>query len=76
MAKMARKMKRGMSCGMDDDMDDDTEEMEDEDEGSKKSPKRRVTKTTVEESFAKGGAVRSRGRGLQQVSGFKFSGTF
>lgn len=29
-----------------------------------------------EDKMAKGGAVRSKGKGLQQVSGFKFSGTY
>jgi hypothetical protein len=58
MAKMTRKM--GMAKNMsDDDMEDDDED-ESEDE-SEKTPKRRVKKVTVVETFAEGGAVRRRG---------------
>lgn len=73
MAKRTRKMGRGEDMSSDDMTSEDEEDDSDE---SEKSPKRRVKKVTVEETFAKGGAVRSKGRGLQQVSGFKFSGTF
>ena len=62
MAKMTRKMGMGkhMSEEMDDDEDDEDDEDESEDE-SEKTPKRRVKKVTVEETFAAGGAVRRRG---------------
>lgn len=62
MAKRTRKMGMGkhMSEEMDMENEDDDESAESEDE-SEKSPKRRVKKVTVEETFAKGGAVRSRG---------------
>lgn len=56
MAKMTRKMGKGMAC----EMDDEGEEDESEDE-SENTPKRRVKKVTVEETFAKGGAVRRTG---------------
>lgn len=68
MAKRTRKMGMGKDMSENDDMS-----VEDEDD-SEKSPKRRVKKVTVEETYAKGGSVR--GRGMEQVSGFKFSGTF
>ncbi len=57
MAKMTRKM--GMGKHMSEEMDDDDED-ESEDE-SEKTPKRRVKKVTVVETFAEGGAVRRRG---------------
>jgi hypothetical protein len=57
MAKMTRKM--GMGKNMSEEMDDDDED-ESEDE-SEKTPKRRVKKVTVVETFAEGGAVRRRG---------------
>lgn len=56
MAKMTRKMGKGMAC----EMGDEGEEDESEDE-SENTPKRRVKKVTVEETFAKGGAVRRTG---------------
>lgn len=71
MAKRTRKMGKGEDMSSSSDMNDD---MEDDDEES--SPKRRVKKVTVVETYAKGGPVRHKGKGLQQVSGFKFSGTF
>ena len=58
MAKMTRKMGKGSSCEMDDEGEGEEDESEDE---SEKTPKRRVKKVTVEETFAKGGAVRVRG---------------
>lgn len=60
MAKMTRKMGMGKHMSEDemDDEDDDEDESEDE---SEKTPKRRVKKVTVEETFANGGAVRRRG---------------
>jgi hypothetical protein len=57
MAKMTRKM--GMGKHMSEEMDDDDED-ESEDE-SEKTPKRRIKKVTVVETFAEGGAVRRRG---------------
>ena len=58
MAKMTRKMGMGKHMSEDGEMDDDEDESEDE---SEKTPKRRVKKVTVEETFAEGGAVRRRG---------------
>lgn len=58
MAKMTRKMGMGKHMSEDGEMDDDEDESEDE---SEKTPKRRVKKITVEETFAEGGAVRRRG---------------
>ncbi len=55
MAKMTRKMGMGKHMSEDGEMDDDEDESEDE---SEKTPKRRVKKVTVEETFFKGGAVR------------------
>lgn len=72
MAKRTRKMGNGGSSGSTSDMNDD---MDDEEE---KSPKRRTKKVMIEETFAKGGAVKggmSRGC-TSQVSGKKFSGTY
>ena len=72
MAKRTRKMGKGEGMSSSSDMNDDEEDdMEDE---SEKSPKRRVKKVTVVETFAKGGLIK--GCGPQQVSGKKFSGTF
>ena len=73
MAKRTRKMGRGKDMSSDDMTSEDEEDDSDE---SEKSPKRRVKKVMVEETFAKGGAVRSKNSSLQQVSGFKFSGTY
>lgn len=70
MAKRTRKMGHGMKMSSSSEMNED-----DEDE-SEATPKRRTKKVTVEETFAKGGAVRSKNSSLQQVSGFKFSGTY
>ena len=53
MGKMTRKM--GMGKNMSEEMD------EDEDDEDEKSPKRRVKKVTVVETFVDGGAVRRRG---------------
>jgi hypothetical protein len=58
MAKMTRKMGMGKHMSEDGEMDDDEDESEDE---SEQTPKRRVKKVTVEETFAEGGAVRRRG---------------
>jgi hypothetical protein len=58
MAKMTRKMGMGKHMSEDGEMDDDEDESEDE---SEQTPKRRVKKITVEETFAEGGAVRRRG---------------
>jgi hypothetical protein len=58
MAKMTRKMGMGKNMSDDDMEDDDEDESEDE---SEKTPKRRVKKVTVVETFAEGGAVRRRG---------------
>lgn len=55
MGKMTRKMGMGKHMSEDGEMDDDEDESEDE---SEKTPKRRVKKVTVEETFFKGGAVR------------------
>lgn len=71
MAKRTRKMGHGMKMSSSSEMNED----DDEDE-SEATPKRRTKKVTVEETFAKGGAVRSKNSSLQQVSGFKFSGTY
>ena len=60
MAKMTRKMGMGKHMSEDDEMDDEEDEDESEDE-SEKTPKRRVKKVTIEETFAKGGAVRTNG---------------
>lgn len=60
MAKMTRKMGMGKHMSEDGEMDDEEDEDESEDE-SEKTPKRRVKKVTVEETFAKGGAIRRRG---------------
>ena len=57
MGKMTRKMGMGKHMSEDGEMDDE-DESEDE---SEKTPKRRVKKVTVEETFAEGGAVRRRG---------------
>jgi len=57
MAKKTTKMGMGKHMSDDSEMDDD-DESEDE---SEQTPKRRVKKVTVEETFAKGGAVRSNG---------------
>jgi hypothetical protein len=56
MGRMTRKMGMGKHMSEDGEMDDDDED-ESEDE-SEKTPKRRVKKVTVEETFFKGGAVR------------------
>jgi hypothetical protein len=58
MGKMTRKMGMGKHMSEDGEMDDDEDESEDE---SEQTPKRRVKKVTVEETFAEGGAVRRRG---------------
>ena len=89
MAKRTRKMGKGEGMSSSSDMNDDEEDdMEDE---SEKSPKRRVKKVTVVETFAKGGAVRGSASkyafpgvtGMAQpqgrasdVRGRKFSGTY
>jgi hypothetical protein len=57
MGKMTRKMGMGKHMSEDGEMDDE-DESEDE---SEQTPKRRVKKVTVEETFAEGGAVRRRG---------------
>lgn len=57
MAKKTTKMGMGKHMSDDSEMDDD-DESEDE---SEQTPKRRVKKVTVEETFAKGGSVRSNG---------------
>lgn len=67
MAKRTRKMGNGGDTSSSNDMNDDEDEA---------TPKRRTKKVTVEETFAKGGAVRSKNSSLQQVSGFKFSGVY
>jgi hypothetical protein len=54
---MTRKMGMGKHMSEDGEMDDE-DESEDE---SEQTPKRRVKKVTVEETFAEGGAVRRRG---------------
>jgi len=58
MGKMTHKMGMGKHMSEDGEMDDDEDESEDE---SEQTPKRRVKKVTVEETFAAGGAVRRRG---------------
>lgn len=59
MAKMTRKM--GMGKHMSEEMDDEEDDEDESEDESEKTPKRRVKKVTVEETFAKGGAVRRRG---------------
>jgi hypothetical protein len=60
------KMGKDMSCEMDDD-EDEGEEME-------KSPKRRVKKVTVEETYAKGGMVRAKNGCVMAGRGGKYKG--
>jgi hypothetical protein len=57
---------KDMSCEMDDD-EDEGEEME-------KSPKRRVKKVTVEETYAKGGMVRAKNGCVMAGRGGKYKG--
>ena len=59
MAKMTRKM--GMGKHMSEEMDDEEDDEDESEDESEKTPKRRVKKVTVEETFAKGGAVRRSG---------------
>jgi hypothetical protein len=61
------KMGKDMSCEMDDDEDEGEEEME-------KSPKRRVKKVTVEETYAKGGMVRAKNGCVMAGRGGKYKG--
>ena len=61
MAKMTRKMGMGKHMSEDDEMDDEEDDEDESEDESEKTPKRRVKKVTVEETFAKGGAVRVRG---------------
>jgi len=58
---------KDMSCEMDDDEDEGEEEME-------KSPKRRVKKVTVEETYAKGGMVRAKNGCVMAGRGGKYKG--
>ena len=60
------KMGKDMSCEMDDE-DEGEEEME-------KSPKRRVKKVTVEETYAKGGMVRAKNGCVMAGRGGKYKG--
>jgi len=60
------KMGKDMSCEKDDD-EDEGEEME-------KSPKRRVKKVTVEETYAKGGMVRAKNGCVMAGRGGKYKG--
>lgn len=57
MAKRTAKMGMGKHMSDDSEMDDD----DDSEDESEQTPKRRVKKVTVEETFAKGGSVRSKG---------------
>jgi hypothetical protein len=61
------KMGKDMSCEMDDDEDEGEEEME-------KSPKRRVKKVTVEETYAKGGMVRAKNGCVMAGRGGSYKG--
>lgn len=61
------KMGKDMSCEMDDDEDEGEEEME-------KSPKRRVKKVTVEETYAKGKMVRAKNGCVMAGRGGKYKG--
>lgn len=70
MAKMTRKMGKGSSC----EMDDEGEGEEDEGEEMEKSPKRRVKKVTVEETYAKGGMVRAKNGCVMAGRGGKYKG--
>lgn len=70
MAKMTRKMGKGSSC----EMDDEDEGEEDEGEEMEKSPKRRVKKVTVEETYAKGGMVRAKNGCVMAGRGGKYKG--
>ena len=70
MAKMTRKMGNGSSC----EMDDEDEGEEDEGEEMEKSPKRRVKKVTVEETYAKGGMVRAKNGCVMAGRGGKYKG--
>lgn len=70
MAKMTRKMGKGSSC----EMDDEDEGEEDEGEEMEKSPKRRVKKVTVEETFAKGGMVRAKNGCVMAGRGGRYKG--
>lgn len=70
MAKRTRKMGNGGDTSSSSDMNDD---MEDE---SEKSPKRRVKKVSVEETFARGGRVATLGCKPVQMTGKTNAGTF
>ena len=59
MAKMTRKM--GVGKNMSEEMDDEEDDEDESEDESEKTPKRRVKKVTVVETFAEGGAVRRRG---------------
>jgi hypothetical protein len=59
MAKMTRKM--GMGKHMSEEMDDEEDDEDESEDESEKTPKRRVKKVTVVETFAAGGAVRRSG---------------
>lgn len=61
MPKMTRKMGMGKHMSEDDEMDDEDDDEDEPEDESEKTPKRRVKKVTVEETFANGGAVRRRG---------------
>ena len=71
MAKMTRKMGKGMACEMDDEGEGEEDESEDE---SEKSPKRRVKKVTVEETYAKGGMVRAKNGCVMAGRGGSYKG--
>jgi hypothetical protein len=73
MAKMTRKMGMGKHMSEDDEMDDEEDEDESEDE-SEKTPKRRVKKVTVEETYAKGGMVRAKNGCVMAGRGGKYKG--
>ena len=60
---------KDMSCEMDDDEDEGEGEEEME-----KSPKRRVKKVTVEETYAKGGMVRAKNGCVMAGRGGKYKG--
>lgn len=65
------KMGKGMACEME---DEDDEGEDDEGEEMEKSPKRRVKKVTVEETYAKGGMVRAKNGCVMAGRGGKYKG--
>lgn len=73
MAKRTRKMGKGEDMSSSSEMNDDEDDMEDE---SEKSPKRRVKKVTVVETFARGGKVATKGCKPIQMNGRTNSGTY